>query len=84
MNFIKPYIDSLSQIWRESTPEARVGIILLTALCGITVIGVGYWSVQPNYVVLVSELDSDKVDRVINALDKAGVDYQLSGPEATY
>ncbi len=41
--------------------------------------GVGYWSIQPSYVVLVSESESEKVDKVIDALDKAGIEYQLSG-----
>ena len=34
---------------------------------------------QPSYVVLVSQADGEKVDRVIDALAKAGIDYQLSG-----
>ena len=48
-------------------------------LCVVTIGGVGYWSVQPSYVVLVSEEEGAQVDRVIDALAKAGIDYQLSG-----
>ncbi|PAY18688.1 flagellar M-ring protein FliF [Rhodopirellula sp. SM50] len=79
MNVIQPYIDALLNIWRHSSPSARIGILLLAVLCVVTVGGVGYWSVQPSYVVLVSQAEGDQVDRVINALDKAGIDYQLSG-----
>ncbi|MGB7344980.1 MAG: flagellar M-ring protein FliF C-terminal domain-containing protein [Pirellulaceae bacterium] len=79
MNIIKPYIDALLKIWQENSPAARIGILLLAALCAVAIGGVGYWSVQPSYVVLVSETDSGKVDKVIDALDKAGIDYQLSG-----
>ncbi|WP_182868008.1 flagellar basal-body MS-ring/collar protein FliF [Stieleria mannarensis] len=79
MNVIQPYIDALLNIWRHSSPSARIGILLLAVLCVVTVGGVGYWSVQPSYVVLVSQGEGDQVDRVINALDKAGIDYQLSG-----
>lgn len=53
--------------------------MLLAVLCTVAIGGVGYWSVQPSYVVLVSEADSDKIDRVIDELDKNGIDYQLSG-----
>ncbi len=79
MKTIKPYIDALLQIWQESSPAARVGILLLAALCVVAIGGVGYWSIQPTYVVLVSESEGDKVDKVIDALDKAGIQYQLSG-----
>lgn len=79
MKTIKPYIDALLRIWQDNSPAARIGIMLLATLCLVAIGGVGYWSVQPSYVVLVSELDSDKVDKVIDALDKAGIDYKLSG-----
>ena len=79
MKTIKPYIDALLKIWQDSSPAARVGILLLTALCIVAIGGVGYWSVQPSYVVLVSELESDKLDKVIDALDKAGIEYKLTG-----
>lgn len=51
----------------------------MAVLCCVAVGGVGYWSVQPSYVVLVSQTDGDKLDRVIDALAKAGIDYELSG-----
>lgn len=48
-------------------------------LCVVAISGVGYWSVQPSYVVLVGEAEGEKMDRVIDGLDRAGIDYQLSG-----
>ena len=79
MKTIKPYIDALLKIWQENSPAARIGILLLATLCVVAVVGVGYWSIQPTYVVLISESDGGKVDKVIDALAKAGIDYQLSG-----
>ncbi|NND98559.1 MAG: hypothetical protein HKN47_14660, partial [Pirellulaceae bacterium] len=79
MKSFKPHIDSLLKIWQDSSPTARIGILLLAAICAVSIGGVGYWSVQPNFVVLVSETESDKVDKVIDALDKAGIEYELSG-----
>ena len=76
---MKPFIDSLLKIWQENSPASRIGILLLAAVCVVAIGGVGYWSLQPNYVVLISDQDGDKVDKVINALDKAGIAYQLSG-----
>lgn len=54
-------------------------MILLTALC-VGVIGlVGYWSMQPKLVTLVSEIDHDKMSAVVDALDKAGISYEVGG-----
>lgn len=52
-------------------------------LCVVAVGGVGYWSIQPNLVVLISDAESAKVDSVIDALASAGIDYQLSGAGGT-
>ncbi|TWU02172.1 flagellar basal-body MS-ring/collar protein FliF [Stieleria varia] len=79
MKTLKPFIDAVLNIWQENSPAGRVGILLLAGICAIAIAGVGYWSVQPSYVVLVSESEGEKVDRVIDALDKAGIEYQLSG-----
>lgn len=48
-------------------------------LCAVAIGGVGYWSVQPSFVVLISDAEGDQVDRVIDALAKAGIEYELSG-----
>lgn len=79
MNNIKPYIDALLKVWHENSPAGRAGIVLLAAIAAVAITGVGYWSVQPSYVVLVSEGESDTIDSVIDALDKEGIDYTLSG-----
>ncbi|OUT61993.1 MAG: flagellar M-ring protein FliF [Rhodopirellula sp. TMED11] len=52
---------------------------LLSVLCILGIGGVGYWSLQPDYVILVSQAEADKIDRVIDSLDSQGIDYQLSG-----
>ena len=79
MNSIKPSIDYLLKVWQENSPASRIGIVLLSVICVIAIGGVGYWSIQPSFVVLISDQDSNKVDRVVNALDGAGIQYQLSG-----
>ncbi len=79
MNDFKTYVDSLLDIWNEAAPAARVGILLLSTLCLVALVGVGYWSSQPSYITLISESDHDKMDRVIDALDKANISYELSG-----
>ncbi|MFN3191427.1 MAG: flagellar M-ring protein FliF C-terminal domain-containing protein [Aureliella sp.] len=83
MKSLKPYIDAILSVWQDNTPAARVGLVLLAGLCLVAVGGVGYWSVQPNYVVLVSGTESDKIDRVMDALDKEGIDYDLGGAGGT-
>ena len=79
MKTIKPYIDALITIWRDNSPAARIGILFLAALCIVSITAVGFWSVQPNYVVLLSEADSTQVDKVVDALAKQNIEYQISG-----
>lgn len=79
MSPFKSYVDDALGIWNDSAPAARVGIVLLMALCVSAIVGVGYWSAQPSYVTLISEADHEKMDRVIDALDKANIKYSLSG-----
>ncbi|MEO1526413.1 MAG: flagellar basal-body MS-ring/collar protein FliF [Planctomycetota bacterium] len=79
MKTIKPYIDVLITIWRENSPAARIGILFLAALCIVAITAVGLWSVQPSYVVLLSDTDSTKVDKVVDALAKENIEYQISG-----
>ncbi len=79
LNTFKTFVDSSIAIWNEAAPAARVGIALLLMICIAAIIGVGYWSSQPTYVTLVSDVDHDKMDRVIDALDKANISYDLSG-----
>ncbi len=79
MKTIRSYIESLLALWSSSNPTARIGMLVLLGTCAVAVAGVGYWSIQPSYVILLSEQDGNKMDLVINALDKEGISYQLSG-----
>ncbi len=79
MNTFKTFVDSSIEIWNDTAPAARVGIALLLMICITAIVGVGYWSSQPTYVTLVSDIDHQKMDRVIDALDKANISYDLSG-----
>jgi len=79
LNTFKTFVDSAIEIWNDAAPAARVGIALLLTICITAIIAVGYWSSQPTYVTLVSDVDPLKMDRVIDALDKANISYDLSG-----
>ena len=79
MNDFKTYVDSLLNVWSEAAPAARVGILLLATTCIVALVGVGYWSTQPSYITLVSEADHEEMDKVMDALDKANIAYELSG-----
>lgn len=79
MKSIQNYIDAAIKLWQDNTPAARVAIVLLAVLSVVAIGGVGYWSVQPTFVVLATDLDSSKVDAIIDQLDKEGIEYELSG-----
>lgn len=79
MKTLKPYIESVLTIWNNSSPAARIGMCLLIGTCALSIVAVGYWSVKPNYVILLSEPEGSQIDAVMSALDKEGISYKLSG-----
>ena len=79
METLRPFLDQALTIWKDSTAAARVGIILLTILCGITIVGVGIWSATPEYVELPRVTDHDQRQALINELETKGLDYRLKG-----
>ncbi|MEM7454267.1 MAG: flagellar M-ring protein FliF C-terminal domain-containing protein [Planctomycetota bacterium] len=79
MGPLKSYLDGALEIWTGATPAARIGLSMMALLSVAAIIGVGYWSSQPTYVDLPGEADHIKMGEVIDQLDKAGIQYQLSG-----
>ena len=79
MNLFKNLVDSTLSFWRDATPVSRVGLIILILFCVAAIGFVGYWSSIPSYVTLVSDGDLDKVSKVVDELEKKGIDYELGG-----
>lgn len=79
MQTLKSFLDQTILIWKDSTAAGRFGIALLLILCVGSVIGVGIWSSQPNYIVLSSNLQPADAAKVIDALEAANVAYQVKG-----
>lgn len=79
MQVLKTFLDQSIKVWQESTAAARFGIILLL-LIGLTmIVGVGFWSAQPNYVALRDELSHSESTQLMAALDQADIAYQIKG-----
>jgi len=79
MQTLKSFIDQSQLIWKDSTAAARIGLVLLLVICVGGIAGVGIWSTQPNYVILAMDLTPDKAGKIIDALDSAGIEYQVKG-----
>ncbi len=79
MQSLKNFLDQILLIWRTSTPAARLGIGLLTLACIAIISGVGYWSVQPNFVELASDLEATQMQSLMTELDRDSIKYELRG-----
>lgn len=79
MQSLKNFLDQILLIWRTSTPAARLGIGLLTLACVAIIAGVGYWSVQPNFVELASDLESGQMESLMTELDRQNMKYEVRG-----
>ena len=79
MQTLKTFLDQSLTVWKESTGAARLGILLLLLICIGAIVGVGIWSVQPNYLKLADNLDHNKSSQLMAALDQANIGYQIRG-----
>lgn len=79
MQTIKSFLDQSLVIWRDSTAAARFGIMLLLFICFAAVIGVGTWSIQPQWVDLTDRLSTKKSGELVTALDQANISNEMRG-----
>lgn len=76
---VKNFSDQVLNVWRGSTPAARVGLVLLVLLSATLVTGVGYWSMQPYFVTLASDLQPETMTALMAELDKQNIAYEIGG-----
>lgn len=79
MQTLKSFLDQSLLIWKDSTPAARFGLVLLLILCVGGVGGVSYWSTQPNYVQLANGLSAREAAEAVNLLASANIKYTQKG-----
>ncbi len=75
MQIFKSFVDQALVIWRDSTGAARVGIVLLAAICMGAITGVGIWSSQPSYE-LVQGVELSDMPAAAAAFEKAKIEYK--------
>jgi flagellar M-ring protein FliF len=79
MQTLKSFLDQSLLIWKDSTAAARFGLALMLVICVGAFTGFGYWSVQPHYVTLATDLPPQKLGEVADALDSADISYAFKG-----
>lgn len=83
MQTLKSFLDQSLLIWKDSTAAARFGLGLLLVIFIGSVVGVGVWSAQPNYVVLADKLDPSSARKIMDALDSADIGFDVRGAGST-
>lgn len=83
MQTLKSLFDQALLIWDDATGAGRIGIALLVVICIASVVGIGIWAAQPNYVVLASGISPSEASKIIDALDGADIAYQIKGAGTT-
>ncbi len=74
----KASLEQLRHLWQQFSIQARIGIIATTVICTALIIGVSYWSAQPNYIPLVSKLEPGQAGEIISQLNSAGIANQMN------
>ena len=72
------YVPQIVEAWRRINPQKRLGYAIIALLAVSAIVGVGYWSSQPEYVVLSKGLSTAESAKVIEALEGANINYRLT------
>lgn len=78
MEYLKNLGVQFKKFWGETTRSAQVGMVMTLIFSIVLIIGVGYWSSQPNYVILTDEVSADDLVKIMDELDKKGILYEIS------
>jgi flagellar M-ring protein FliF len=70
------FIEQARTLWSSLSASARIGLVITAAVCLLVIVGVGYWSSQPQYVELARDLDPTTAKQVVSALEAEGIDYR--------
>jgi flagellar M-ring protein FliF len=65
-------------IWKQTTLPARVAIVATLVVSVAVIGGVGYWSAQPHFVPLASNLDPATAAEIVSRLEENGIANKLN------
>lgn len=68
----------LSALWKQASVQGRVAFIATAILCVALILGVGFWSSQPQYVPLASNLSPSDAAEIISKLDANNITNKLN------
>ncbi len=78
MSFLSELVTQLKSIWGRWSHGQRVTILASVALSILSLVGVGYWAMTPQFVVLADRLSPTQTADYVSALESAGIAYQLN------
>ncbi|QDT32815.1 flagellar basal-body MS-ring/collar protein FliF [Thalassoglobus polymorphus] len=78
MSFLSELVTQLKAIWGRWSQGQRVTILASVALSILSLVGVGYWAMTPQFVVLADRLSPTQTAGYVSALESAGIAYQLN------
>ncbi len=91
MDFLTSLRQQLQAIWRRSSVGYRTALVAASVLSVATVVGVGWWASQPQYMPLATELSPAEAAKVVEKLEAANIPYTksfsastISVPESKY
>lgn len=78
MHFLRELAAQLKVIWSNWSQGQRVAILLAVLFSVVSLAGVGYWAMTPQYVVLADHLAPTQTAEYVSALEASGIAYQLN------
>ena len=78
MSFLKELGNQLATIWNRWSQPQRIGMIAAVSVLIAGVVGVGYWAMTPEYVVLADHLSPSQTAAFVNSLEAENISYKFN------
>jgi flagellar M-ring protein FliF len=78
METIKNALSQAQRVWERSSRGNKIATVALVLVSTAAILGVGIWSMQPQYVPLASNLGPTEAAAIVTRLESEGIPRQLN------
>lgn len=71
-------IQSLQKVWEQTSVPARISVLAVGLLSIALIVGVAWWSMQPLYIPLATNLNPQKAGEIRSLLDENGIANKMN------
>ena len=83
MEPLKKFADQLQATWRQLSRAGQIGISVTAVLSLLAIVGIGFWSSQPQWIELQTGLTPQESGAITTRLEGANIQYKFNHTGST-